>query len=202
MASKWNLQCLWPSMDVNHDDRSAPDLSVFADAQALRVRTTRTTLTRQSSGVFSTCWWRLFGILPMGFVLHRELEALGLGQADLGGIAAEDLARYASGWLRVEKRGEVFGTFVGGHFEASFVLPDFFWDRFLGEKFPNGCVVALPANDMLSFCDPASLEGVAELKHVVARTFDGGEDLLTPFLDQRCNGKLHAYADFVREGND
>ena len=133
------------------------------------------------------------------FVTCSDLEKLGVGLADIPRIAADDLAEHARDNLQFEKRGSVFCAFMGGNFEASMIFVNRLWDEFLREMLPNGCIAAIPANDMLAFCEPESVDGVAELKATVQRTFNGGEDLLTEFLFQRINGEWHPYVDNGRK---
>ena len=128
------------------------------------------------------------------FVTGSHLEKMGVELEEIPGLAAKDLEEHAKSCLHFEKRGDVTCAFMGGHFEASMLFVNRLWDEFLAEMLPDGCVVAIPANDMLCFCDPSSESGIEELKRTVRRTFDGGEDLLTEFLFQRSGGKWHAYA--------
>lgn len=133
------------------------------------------------------------------FVTLAEVEEMGLSDpVAIKRAAAQNLGRYANGRARVEPRGAVRGVFMGGNFEASFLVTDFFWEGFLAQHFPNGCVVAFPANDMLALCAPDSSEGIEELRNIVSRTFSGGSDLgsdlLSPDLLLRSGGEWIPYS--------
>jgi uncharacterized protein YtpQ (UPF0354 family) len=65
--------------------------------------------------------------------------------------------------------GNVFTFLMDGDFEASIMLLDEFWD---GEfrKFVTGkYAAAIPARDVLAFCDADSTAGIAELQEVINR---------------------------------
>ncbi|MCK7595466.1 hypothetical protein [Pseudomarimonas salicorniae] len=123
------------------------------------------------------------------FVSVEDAAELGVSEVQLREMSVNDLGLHAHGNLQFEPRGAIVGAFMGGDFEASFVLLDRLWDEMLRDRFPNGYAVAVPANDMLAFCDASSAEGVKELREVVSRTFDGGEDLLIPSIFSRVGGK-------------
>ena len=69
------------------------------------------------------------------------------------------------------------------------LLLDDLWDQSLATYTPNGAIVALPARDVLAFCDAKSLQGILELKQLVRRITPKGEHLLTETLYYRLNGK-------------
>jgi hypothetical protein len=81
--------------------------------------------------------------------------------------------------------GNIFALFLDGNFEASLLLLDDLWDQALSGYAPNGFVIAVPARDVLAFCDQASEEGVGELREVAARLFPGGDHLISPQLFSR-----------------
>jgi hypothetical protein len=57
---------------------------------------------------------------------------------------------------------------AGGNFESSLLLMDDVWSQ-LEKEMPNGTVAAVPARDVVAFCDLKSEEGISALKNVIAR---------------------------------
>lgn len=119
------------------------------------------------------------------YVQHRHLEATGVVESELHGHAVQNLMGLAKAKLRVEPYGKVFAVFLDGNFETSLMLLDDLWDKSLIRRVAAGFVAAIPARDILAFCDRASLEGITELRQVVARANVGGDHLLTPVLYRR-----------------
>jgi uncharacterized protein YtpQ (UPF0354 family) len=119
------------------------------------------------------------------YVQHRHLEASGMIESELHSHAIRNLTALATEKLRVESHGKVFAVFLDGNFEASLILLDELWDKSLARRVATGFVAAIPARDILAFCDVDSLEGITELRQVVARANAGGDHLLTPVLYRR-----------------
>jgi uncharacterized protein YtpQ (UPF0354 family) len=75
--------------------------------------------------------------------------------------------------------GNVFTFLMDGDFEASIMLLDEFWD---GEfrKFVTGkYAAAIPARDVLAFCDADSTAGIAELQEVINRVWPTDNHLVS-----------------------
>lgn len=119
------------------------------------------------------------------YVQHRHLEASGIVESELHNHAVHNLTSLATDKLRVEPHSKVFAVFLDGNFEASLILLDDLWDKSFARWVVTGFVVAIPTRDILAFCEIDSLEGVTELREVVARTNAGGDHLLTPVLYRR-----------------
>jgi hypothetical protein len=72
--------------------------------------------------------------------------------------------------------------------EASLVLIDALWgNEQVRQVTPNGCIVAMPARDLLALCDAGSAQGVADLKTFSQRASAKADHAITPDLFL-CNG--------------
>ena len=81
--------------------------------------------------------------------------------------------------------------FMDGHFEASLMLLDDLWDEALASYAPNGFIVALPARDVLAFCDAKSDAGIAQLHDMVKRITAKGDHPISQNLYRRQSGTWH-----------
>lgn len=113
------------------------------------------------------------------YVQHRHLAEAGIDAAQLHRLAIASLDQLCSQHLRVEQHGPVFGVFVDGNFEASMFLLQALWQRDLAGLVGEGFMVAVPARDVLAFCDMASEEGIAALKEMVERVHANGDHLIS-----------------------
>src|SRR5213080_2033203 len=73
----------------------------------------------------------------------------------------------------------VFAFFMRGDFEASVILLDDLWDGESRQFVTGEYAAAIPARDMLAFCDSSSADGVAELQRIIERVQPTGDHLLT-----------------------
>jgi uncharacterized protein YtpQ (UPF0354 family) len=108
-----------------------------------------------------------------------------MDEADLHDHGLDDLATLAKTRLRIEQRGEVFVGLLDGNFEASLPLIDTLWSHDVASIISGDVVVAVPARDILAFCDSASLQGLSELRRIAAQITTNGDHLLTPLLYRR-----------------
>ena len=115
----------------------------------------------------------------------RHLEDSGMNESELHEHAVYNLAAVANEKLRVESHDRVFAAFLDGNFEATLILIDDLWDKRLARTISDGFVAAVPARDIMAFCDATSSEGIAQLRQVVARANVGGDHLLTSILYRR-----------------
>ncbi|SFF52256.1 Protein of unknown function [Duganella sp. CF458] len=113
------------------------------------------------------------------YVQHRHLAEGGMDAAQLHRSAIANLDQLCSQQMRVEQHGPIFGVFVDGNFEASMFLLQALWQRDLADLVDEGFMVAVPARDILAFCDMASEEGVATLKEMVERVQQNGDHLIS-----------------------
>jgi uncharacterized protein YtpQ (UPF0354 family) len=116
------------------------------------------------------------------YVHERDLEAAGIETDDLHGRAIQNLAKLSEGRVNVRRNGPIWAVFLDGAFEASLVLLDRFWERDVREHHPGEIVVALPARDVLCFCDRASSVGIAELRTVIKRVWASSNHLISDGL--------------------
>lgn len=122
------------------------------------------------------------------YVQHHHLRAIKANPRGLMEFGLVNLLRLAQGKLKVVDHGAIHGLLLDGQFEASLILLDELWEGSLAAMTPNGAVVALPARDVLAFCDAASAQGIQELRELVQRVLPGNEHALTGQLYRRVNG--------------
>ena len=116
-------------------------------------------------------------------VQRRQLSGAGLTEDELHERAVTTLLDLADERLEIRAYKGAFVALMGGNFEASLLLVNRLWVEDLAHLAPNGFVAAVPARDVLAFCDAASLTGITELRAIVARVQAGNmEHLLTSVL--------------------
>ncbi|NML45963.1 hypothetical protein HHL11_19605 [Ramlibacter sp. G-1-2-2] len=124
-----------------------------------------------------------------GLLSRRQLREAELDPQDLLRLGLGNLAGWAGGdggpEFRLEQSGAATALLARGQFEASLVLLDSLWDSLA----PGGVVVAMPAPDVLAFCDPRSREGIAELRAIVQRLEQSGARMLVRELFVRRDGR-------------
>jgi uncharacterized protein YtpQ (UPF0354 family) len=145
---------------------------------------------RATKGHFAVCYLIDEGS-HYSFANHGQLKESGLTLEELHRLAVGNLAALigAKPGLALHSGAGHHGLTMGGQFEASLVLVDDLWDRTLAEHFPNGPLVAIPARDVLLFCDAKSREGLGHLRAAVARVTTSGDHLLTEKLFARVGGQ-------------
>lgn len=121
------------------------------------------------------------------YIQGRDLWETGVGKDKLHIQAVANLARFADGKLRIQRSGLVWALFLDGHLEASLMLIDGLWDSSLLE-YARSPIVAVPARDVIAFCDFSSADGVSELRAIVDRVWSGGDHLLSKNLYRREDG--------------
>ena len=122
------------------------------------------------------------------YVQNSHLAAVQANAATLHEIGLQNLGELNAGKIKLEQYGGFQAVRLDKQFEASLILLDHVWDETLSSHTPNGCVVALPSRDVLSFCDADSEEGIQDLKTLAQRvTQSGAPHLLTTQLYQRKN---------------
>jgi hypothetical protein len=118
------------------------------------------------------------------YLANRDREASGLSNSEIHSASIENLAKLARARIRVAPHGNVHAVLLEGNFEASMILIDGLWDKALAHLAPNGFVAAIPARDILAFCDTNSTAGIAELLQLIQR-IEHGDHLLSRELLQR-----------------
>ena len=83
----------------------------------------------------------------------------------------------------------VFAFLMHGDFEASVILLDDLWDGEFRQFVKGEYAAAIPARDMLAFCDSTSADGIAELQRIIQRVQPTGGHLLTKMIYVRRGGR-------------
>jgi hypothetical protein len=86
--------------------------------------------------------------------------------------------------IRVAVHGNIYAVLLDDNFEASLILVNSLSEKGLAYLAPNEFVAAIPARDILAFCDADSVEGLAELRDLIAR-IKNGDHMLRPELFRR-----------------
>jgi uncharacterized protein YtpQ (UPF0354 family) len=106
---------------------------------------------------------------------HERVDANALHRTGLTNLAELINQRET----RVQPYGNIFAVMMGGDFEASLLLVDALWDQVFRQFVQGDYAAAVPARDVLAFCDAASAAGIDELRQLIARVYPGGDHLLT-----------------------
>jgi uncharacterized protein YtpQ (UPF0354 family) len=113
-------------------------------------------------------------------VQHRHLVRDAIDAATLHDHALANLGRLVNSKpTRVHPYGNIFAVTMGGDFEASLILLDQLWEHHLRQFVKGEYAVAVPARDILAFCDASSAAGLSELRELIQRVFPGGDHLLS-----------------------
>jgi len=128
------------------------------------------------------------------YVQGRDPREVGVREEDLHRHALANLSDIADGKVTIQQSGPVWGLFFDGNFDASLMLLDDLWTHGLRGSV-NDPVVAVPARDVLAFCDAGSPAGVTELRAVVQRVWPSADHLLSESLYRRVDGmrRVHTY---------
>ena len=107
------------------------------------------------------------------YVQNRHLSEAGLTLDGLHEIGVSNLRKIANERIRVQEYGSAFAVFLDGNFEASLILVDWLWSQALAHLVKTDFVAAIPARDVLAFCDAESTKGLSELRQIVGRLEKG-----------------------------
>lgn len=129
------------------------------------------------------------------YVQNYHLAEAGLTADELHTVAVRNLAAKSTGVLRAAPYDSIVAVFFDGNFEASLILLDELWDGPFAQFVGSGFVAALPARDILAFCDLDSDAGRAALRGVVDRVTPTGDHLLSERLYSRIDGAWTPLAD-------
>jgi uncharacterized protein YtpQ (UPF0354 family) len=121
------------------------------------------------------------------YLQNRDCEKSGLSESQIHKISIENLAELAKQRIQIRPFGNIYAVMLDGNFEASLILVDGLWEKGLAHLAPNGFVAALPARDILAFCDANSAEGIAELNQLIER-IKSGDHALSRELYRRDDG--------------
>lgn len=114
------------------------------------------------------------------YIQNRHITVEGLDEEQLLEIGINNLYKLAD-----EKEFQVhtlteecFALTLDGNFEASLIVLDDLWDYSLTEFVSNGYAVAIPARDILVFCDRDASNGIEKLKSIIEKVWENGDHLL------------------------
>jgi uncharacterized protein YtpQ (UPF0354 family) len=125
------------------------------------------------------------------YIQHRHLTQDGLTEDELHEIGLRNLAGLASKRnLQVCPHLGIFAVLMGGDFEASTILLDQLWEQDFRQFVQGEYAVALPARDVLAFCDAGSARGISELKQIIGRIIPTGDHLISPRIYIRRDGRF------------
>ena len=93
------------------------------------------------------------------YIQNCHVEKDGIDDDKLHRIGLENLRKWAGLHnTRVQPYGNIFAVLMGGNFEASLILLEDFWDHSFRQFLKGEYAAAIPARDILSFCDTNSPE--------------------------------------------
>ena len=125
------------------------------------------------------------------YVQERHLAQDGISRNDLHGIGIRNLTELASRRdLRVQPYQSIFAVLMGGDFEASLILLDQVWELHFRQFVSGEYAIAIPARDILSFCDNSSAQGIRELKQLISRVTPNGDHLISDRIYVRRDGRF------------
>jgi uncharacterized protein YtpQ (UPF0354 family) len=113
------------------------------------------------------------------FIQNRHIAEAGIGIDELHMIGLGNLNNLCKKQLRVERHGPIYGLFLDGNFEASVILLEYIWQIELADLVEESFTIAIPARDILAFCDSSSEEGVATLKQMIGKIAENGDHLIS-----------------------
>jgi uncharacterized protein YtpQ (UPF0354 family) len=119
------------------------------------------------------------------YVQGRDLKTAGIDAAQLHAHALANLEEAADGKVTIRQNGPIWALFFDGNFEASLILLDNLWEDVLGEYHGGTPAIAVPARDVLCFCNASSTAGIAELRDVIRRVWPRGDHLLSDQIFER-----------------
>jgi uncharacterized protein YtpQ (UPF0354 family) len=104
------------------------------------------------------------------YVQQRDLDQQGRTHDELHRLAVENLVQRIQGAeSEVHDYQGAFVFTMGGDFEASALIVDDLWDSAFRQFVEGDYLAALPARDLLMFCDSKSEEGISQLDQLVGR---------------------------------
>ena len=127
------------------------------------------------------------------YVQNRSLVENAESLESLHGLAVANLANLASQNLVVREYRNIFVATMGGNFEASLLLVDEVWDETYSHIVENDFVAAIPARDILAFCDSRSVVGIQELLETISRVWPSGDHLITDRLYRRVSRRWEVH---------
>jgi uncharacterized protein YtpQ (UPF0354 family) len=125
------------------------------------------------------------------YVQQRHLDRAGVDPEELHTVGIRNLEKLAANRdLRVQPYGAIHAVLMGGDFEASLILLNQLWDEHFRQFVSGDYAIAIPARDVLAFCDDDSEEGIGELEQLFARIAPMDDHLISDKIYVRREGKL------------
>jgi hypothetical protein len=123
------------------------------------------------------------------YVQQRHLEQDGIDEARLHQIGLANLGGLVNTrQTRVQPYGNIFAVLMGGDFEASLLALDMLWEVPFRQFVRGDYAAAVPARDLLAFCDASSEAGLDELRALIARSSGKVDHALSDRLYVRRDG--------------
>ena len=114
------------------------------------------------------------------YVQNRDLEREEISADQLHEIGLRNLLNQTSRRnARVRPYQNIFAVLMGGDFEASTILLDRLWEQDFRQFIRDDYAAALPARDVLAFCDSSSEQGLQESRALITRVTPTGDHLLS-----------------------
>ena len=127
------------------------------------------------------------------YVQQRDLDADSITPDALHENAVNNLLSLtAVHELRVAPHGNIFAVLFDGNFEASLILPNQLWSDSFRQFVSEDYLVAMPARDVLAFCDRSSTAGRAELVELIDRLRDAADHPISNQLFVRRDTEWYA----------
>src|SRR5690606_12044752 len=93
------------------------------------------------------------------YVQNRHLPEAQIALDELHELAIENLAKKCKGNLQLHEFVHVFALTLGGTFEASLLLVDAVWDKWIRDSVENGFLAVIPDKATLVLYFPQSFCG-------------------------------------------
>jgi uncharacterized protein YtpQ (UPF0354 family) len=125
------------------------------------------------------------------FVQNRHLAEDRIDEAKLHDIGIRNLTELAANRnLRVQPYESIFAVLMNGDFEASMLLLDQVWDGGFRQFVAGEYAIAVPARDILAFCDSTSVDGLRQLQELIDRATTHCDHPISDKIYIRRNGNL------------
>lgn len=125
------------------------------------------------------------------YVQQRHLVQDGISEDELYRTGIRNLTELANNRdVRVQPYHGIHAVLMGGDFEASLLLLDQLWEHGFRQFVSGDYAIAIPARDILAFCDSDSAQGISELQQVIARCSSGGDHLISDKIYVRRDGSF------------
>lgn len=129
-------------------------------------------------------------------VQYRHLDDERVSEEQLHEVGIHNLLTIASERdLRVQPYQNIYAVLMGGDFEASLILLDQLWEHQFRQFVAGEYAIAVPARDILAFCDSTSSRGLAELRQLIERVHATGDHPLSNRINVRRQALWMPYGD-------